>query len=236
MVAASPVDVAVNPNNPAQRYVLWNTGRIDVQGGAPAITEQVTWYDRFEPPGRAIWVTNWTTGSGFVLDYRGGFNAFNGATHPSWANGVMSGVPLTSSPSSRRYVDWSWDPSGNGQGYVLDQWGELLPFGGATAAPRTGRRFTWGAARRLQMQWSPAKRAVQMDLYGVMRPEFSQAPITDQGAYWTGHDYARDFVVTDFVNFGGLKLNLYGGVHAFGSSPGVFGSPQRVGADVARTL
>lgn len=246
MVAVSPVDVRINPNNAAQRYVLWNNGRIDAIGGAPPVTDQKTWYTRFEPPGVAIHITNWTTGAGYVLDYRGGFNPFGGAPElgstasDGYAAGVpaVSGIPVSTSPQSRWYVDWAWNPAGNGQGYVLDQWGQLWPFGGASAPPRTGRRFTWGAARKLAMNWGAQVRGVQMDLYGGLRPEFSLPAIGNQGAYWPGSDYARDFTVTNWTDagFAGYKLNLYGGVHAFGVAEPAYGFRERVGADVARTI
>jgi hypothetical protein len=242
MAAAGPVDVAVNPNNTDQRYILWGNGRIDALGGAVPVTGQKTWYDRFEPPAVALHITNWTTGAGYMLEYRGGFEPFNGA--PNLGAGpeyyTVAGIPRTASPYIRRYVDWSWDPAGTGQGYVLDQYGQLLQFGGATAPPRTGPMWTWPAAKKLVMRWTPSKLGIILDLYGGLHDEFGLtsfpggfAPV----AYAKGMDYARDIVVTDWAVPSGYTLNLYGGVYPFGSATSVAqGSSYRRGADVGRSL
>ncbi len=239
MTNASPIDVAVNPNNSAQRYVLWGNGRIDNIGGAPSITDApVLWYSRTDlPVGVAIHIINWNTGAGYILDYQGGFQALNGAPQittgspdPGYTN--TNGLPYV---DHRRYVDWSWDPAGNGQGYALDGYGQLWPFGGATAPPRTGPRWGSRVARKLAMQWTPAKRSVTLDIYGGLHGDFGQSsPL--YGPYWKCWDAARDLVVTDWANGRGYVLDLFGGVHSFGGATRAFGFPYRVGADVARTL
>jgi hypothetical protein len=237
-VTASPIDAAVNPNNTDQRYILWNNGRIDAVGGAPAVTGNQTWYDRFEPPAVALHVTDWTTGSGYTLDYRGGFHEFGGAPELG-VSGVVAGVPLSASPRERLYVDWSWNPDGSGQGYVLDRWGKLLPFGGATAPPRAGRRFSGPITRRLDMQWSPDKRAITLTMFGGMYGDFAavvgSAP-TSLGGLTTRFDAIRDFVVTDWATGAGHMLDLYGGLHEFGGAPNSYGFPYNPGGDVARVL
>jgi hypothetical protein len=230
-------DVAINPNNTDQRLVLWSNGRIDALGGAPTITASVTWYDRFEPPGRAITVSNWVTGAGYVLDYRGGFNPFNGA--PDVGSGStsnqMPGIPLTSAPSVRRYVDWAWDPALNGQGYVLDQYGQILPFGGASAPTFTGQRWNFPNARKLKMQFGATKRGVIMDQYGYLYPEFG-ATIGNIGPAWPGFNASRDMAVVAWNPITGYKLDLYGGLHGIGGLAKPSGFPYRKGADVGRVL
>jgi hypothetical protein len=189
----------------------------------------------------ALHVTDWTTGSGYVLDYRGGFSPFGGA--PALGSGstptVVPGIPLSASPSTRLYRDWSWDPSGSGQGYVLDLWGKLLPFGGATPPPRTGPRFPSARARRLQMRWSPSKMAITIDMHGRMYGDFASftMPARPSTLGAIRNDIVRDFVVTNWTAPpSGHILDLQGGVHEFGSAANSIGFPYKPGADVARTL
>jgi hypothetical protein len=238
MAAAAPVDIAVNPNDETQWYILWSNGRIDAVN-APPIEDQTTWYDRFEPPGVAIHIENWTTGAGWVLDYRGGFNPLNGATHASVGLGdnptAMSGVPVSASPRARLYVDWSWDPAGTGQGYVLDRYGKITPFGGATAPPRAGNRWSTPQAIRLEMQWTPSKKAITVDGYGRLFTDFaatvgaSSFPRPKFGAI-------RDFKVTNWTDGSGYLLDLYGRLHRFGTATAVSGFPVNTGGDMARVL
>jgi hypothetical protein len=238
MAAAAPVDIAVNPNDETQWYILWSNGRIDAVN-APPITDQTTWYDRFEPPGVAIHIENWTTGAGWVLDYRGGFNPLNGATHASVGLGdnptAMSGVPVSASPRARLYVDWSWDPASTGQGYVLDRYGKITPFGGATAPPRAGNRWSTPQAIRLEMQWTPSKKAITVDGYGRLYTDFaatvgaSSFPRPKFGAI-------RDFKVTNWTDGSGYLLDLYGRLHRFGTATAVSGFPVNTGGDMARVL
>lgn len=234
MATASVVDAIVNPNNSAQRYVLWGNGRIDAIGGAPAVTGQATWYDRVDQPiAVAIWVTNWATGAGYVLDKFGGVHDHNGAT--PMANGLLNGVPYTNGTATR-YVDWSWNPSGNGQGYALDHYGQMWPYGGATAPTVvSGKRWTWAAAKKLAMQWSPTKLALILDVYGGLHREFSSAADPAPGLYSYGNDVARDLAVTDWTTPSGYELDKYGAVHEWGSAPAITG-PYRAGADVARDI
>jgi len=233
-MTASPVDVKVNPNNTDQRYVAWGTGRIEAVGGAVPIVGQATWYGAlYQPVVVAIHIIDWATGAGYQLDLYGATHAFNGA--PDLANFNQT-VPYTN--PTRRYVDWAWNPDGSGQGYVLDQYGKLYPFGGAAVPPRAGARFTWPAARKLQMRWAPDVRAITMDLYGGLHGDFALPSALAPFAYWPNWDAARDFVVTDWATPGGYVLDLWGGVHGGGGAAGAVGStvPYRKGADVARCL
>jgi hypothetical protein len=231
VAAAGVVDVKFNPNNSDQRYVMYGNGRIDAFGGAPAVTGQATWYTALNQPiVVAIHITDWTTGAGYQLDRYGAVHAFNGAT--ALPGGVLSGVPYT--PGVPKYVDWAWDTAANGQGYVLDQYGQVYPFGGASAPTFTGPRWSWPAAKKLKMQFTPSKRGVILDAWGGLQPEFGST-LTSTGAYWPRWDAARDFVPTGYNPITGYKLDLYGAVHGVNLSNPV-GFPSRVGADVARIL
>lgn len=234
-------DVAVNPNNSAQRYILWTNGRIDNIGGAPPITGP-GWYDRLDTVAMALHITDWVAGKGYVLDWQGGFNPLGGAPDLMTDNVQypLKSVPGVEYVTFRCYIDWSWDPAGTGQGYVLDLWGRLYAFGGATAPPRTGSRFIYDDARRLVMQWSPVKQAVTMDLHGGLYGDFGLNLPTNLGNWYSPtQDAARDVFVTDWVSnpIKGYTLDLHGETHAWGGAS-ISGAPGGVwqNADVARSL
>jgi hypothetical protein len=219
---------------------LWTNGRIDAGGGAPPVTdlgEASDWYSRFDPPGVAIYITNWSTGAGWVLDYRGGFNAINGATHTNVSNTVMAGIPISADPHSKLYVDWAWDPAGNGQGYVLDAYGRIRAFGGATAPPRTTARWGSQQARKFQMRFSPSKLAITADRYGKLWGDFG-ATVGAVASTWGNPttDKLRDFTVMDWTTGSGYLMAADGSMHVFGTRTRPFGWPSKVGGDLARTL
>lgn len=241
MTASSPVDVAVNPNNTDQRYILWGNGRIDAIGGAVPITDNPQWYNRLDQPvGVALHIKDWSTGAGYVLDMQGGFQPIGGA--PALGTGstpqAVTGVPYITT-HTRTYVDWSWDPSGTGQGYVLDVYGQLWPFGGASAPPRAGRRYTTPRAVALDMQWSPTKMGAQLDWNGRVYPEFGATGVGSLTEIQPTFSAFRDLVVTDWSNAAGLSgytLTLHGSVRSFGVAPSAFGWTYNPAGDVARTL
>lgn len=234
-----PVDVAINPNNQAQRYILWGNGRIDNLGGAVPILDGPKWFDRLDQPvGVAIWITNWTTGAGYVLDVAGGFQAFGGAptittaSGDTWANN--NGLPYT---NVRTYVGWSWDPAGSGQGYAIDFWGQIWPFGGAPPAPRTGPRFGSPAVKGFEMQWTPTKKAYTLDLFGAVWLDWAAVAPNPVARYFAPTDVARDLAITNWTTGAGYVLTADGAVHSFGgASSSLFGGPYLPGTDVARVL
>lgn len=240
MTAASPIDIAVNPNNTAQRYILWGNGRVDAVGGAPPNTAGPLWFDRLDNPvARAIHITNWTNGQGYILDFQGGFQAMNGA--PTLGVGTENqditalGVPYL---PGEHYVDWSWNPDGSTQGYVLDQYGQIFGFGGATAPPRTGPRWTLPVARKFEMQWTPSKKAVTMDLHGGLHNDFGAPTVANPYSYWPTGDVARDFRITDWTaSPQGYLLDWWGAIHVIGNVVDPVGTgPYLVGSDVARNF
>lgn len=231
--APSVVDIEVNAANTAQRYVLWSNGRIDAIGGAPAITSGPNWYDRYDQPvGVALWITDWATGAGYVLDYTGKFNPLNGAPTLG-TGGYVSGVPKS---SKRKYVDWTWDPSGSGKGYVVDRWGQLYAFGGATAPPRTGPRWGHPVCKRIKAQWTPTLKVIILDQYGGLWAEFAAVVGGSGGGVllWPGWDAARDFEIIDWVTGKGYVLDLYGGHTPFGGAVVINGFPFKNGVDCGR--
>jgi hypothetical protein len=213
--------------------VLWSNGRIDAYGGAPVIATGPSWYDRTDQPvGVALWISNWATGAGYVLDYTGKFNVINGAPALGTA-GYVSGVPQA---SGRKYVDWAWDPAGSGKGYVVDRWGQLYAFGGATAPTRTGPRWGHPVCKRIKVQWTPTLKLIMLDQYGGLWADFN-AVVGGSGTgvlLWPGWDAARDFEIVDWTNGKGYVLDLYGGHTPFGGAIVINGFPYKNGVDCGR--
>jgi hypothetical protein len=235
----SVVDIAVNPNNQSQRYILFGNGRIDAQGGAVPITGQATFFYTYEQPVVvAIWITNWATGAGYMLDVFGAFQPLNGAPVITTASGTTwvnsNGLPYV---QVRRYVAWSWDPAGTGQGYAVDYYGELFEFGGAPDPARLGPRWSTPSCKGLQMQWSPTKKGYLLDLYGGVAPEWGAATPSPAAPYYAPNDVARDIEITDWTAGAGYTLTGDGAIHAFGgASSSLYGGPYAPGADVARSF
>lgn len=235
MVAATPVDTAINPNNAAQRVVLWGNGRIDSYGGLPQVTDGPNWYQRVDQQvGVAIHITNWTTLAGYILDIQGGFQAFGGAPDiPVDEAGFTLGLPYV---QERRYCDWSWNPSGATSGYVIDVYGEIFEFGGE---PDSGRAaiFTTPAVKGFKMRWAPSKAAVILDASGAVWMHWDATAPTNPPPYFRGRDVARDLAVTAWAPAAGYVLTGDGAAHSFGgSASSMVAGPYRAGQDVAREL
>jgi hypothetical protein len=232
MTSTSPtvVDVDVNPANTNQRYVLWSNGYIQAYGGAPAITSGPNWFDRVDQPvGVAFHITNWSNGQGYVLDYTGKFWSLNGAATMG-TGGYVSGVPQS---TDRKYVDWAWDPANPTRGAVLDVWGQLYVFGGLTACPRVGRRWSHPVAKRCKMRFTPDLRCITLDMYGGLHGDWNSSAFEDT-ARWPGWDAGRDFCVTDWTSHQGYVLDLYGGHSSFGGAKVVLGYRYKDGVDCGR--
>jgi hypothetical protein len=243
--AGEPVDVIVNPGNTAQRYILWGNGRIDAVGGAPSATIIPEWFDRLDQPvGVAIWITNWTTGAGYVLDCQGGFQQVNGAAALGSGTGGVDvtalGVPYFTNGGlgGHLYVDWSWDPGGSGRAVVLDKYGQFYYFQGPTTAPRSGKRWTYPVAKKLAVHWTSGNpdQAITLDAAGGLHADYA-AVRDNSGPYWVGWDAARDLAVTSWGSpVAGYVLDLYGAPQSFGGAASAYGGPYKVGSDSARCL
>jgi hypothetical protein len=232
MVSTSPtvVDVDVNPADTDQRYVLWSNGYVQAYGGAPAITSGPNWFDRVDQPvGVAFHITDWATGAGYVLDYTGKFWPLNGAT-PMGTGGYVSGVPQS---DQRKYCDWAWDPDNPTRGAVLDEWGQVYVFGGLTACPRAGRRWSHPRAKKCKARFTPDLRLITLDMYGGLHGDYNSAGFDDDDR-WPGWDAGRDFCVTDWDNHKGYVLDLYGGHSDFGGAKKVYGYRFKEGVDCGR--
>lgn len=243
MAAPTPVAIRVNPNNSAQFYVLWGTGRIDNHGGAAPIVGTPTWYDRPDQPVAVdIHITSWSaTPSGYIFDKQGGFHEFGSAP------AITSGGSGDSLPTNNngltyvdhdRYVNFEWDPAGNGQGYAIDHYGEIFEFGGAPDAPRQGPRFTTPTVRAFKMSWTGGvKKAVSLDASGGIWLDFATTAPSSYPPYFQYREVTTDLAITDWSTLKGYVLTTDGAAHGFGGAIDLLAmGPYRADMDTSRLI
>jgi hypothetical protein len=126
--------------------------------------------------------------------------------------------------------------NGGVPGYVLDGWGGIHPFGGASR-PSGGPYWPgWDIARGIAAASSPTSGYV-LDGWGGIHP-FRGAGSALASAYWPGWDIARAIALNpcDSGGASGYVLDGWGGVHPFGGAPVLFGSAYWRGWDIARSM
>lgn len=104
---------------------------------------------------------------------------------------------------------------GTGQGYAVDGFGELHPFGVGDAPPppaEAGPSFSFDIARDVALL--PDGRGYVLDGWGGLHP-FNGAPPADGGPYWRGRDIARSVMLLPDGS-GGYVTDGWGGMHPFG--------------------
>lgn len=227
----------INPAAPAQRYVLWDNGRIDPIGGALPITGTPTQFNTVPPantpgPIRALVVTDWSGPSGYVMDWNGTVTGFGTVTAPaSQAAGVPFGFPIA--------IDLAMNPTANGQGYILDVGAAVHEFGGATALTQppalninTGQeawRFhfeTFGGRFYVMTTWGAI---YEMNGAGAITTVDNAAlnslgqTLGTRGAFWPSWSIAKEVEFYDFVNGKGWMLDGWGGIHNLNGAEVVFG-------------
>jgi len=116
-------------------------------------------------------------------------------------------------------------------GYVVDAYGGLHPFGGATAV--TGGAYWPGQDLARGVAVTPTRGGWVLDAYGGVHP-FAGGPAPTGAPYWSGQDLARAIVAAP--TRGGWVLDAYGGVHAFGGAPAITTAAFWPGRDLARAL
>jgi uncharacterized protein YvpB len=124
-------------------------------------------------------------------------------------------------------------------GVVLDGYGGLHPFGGASITTTNAPYWPgWDIARAIAVRpdggggWT-------LDGWGGIHAWGAAQPVSMPG-YWTGWDIARDMVMTSRGSDGdvdgrqGYLLDGFGGIHPWGGAPALSGPYP--GTDVARSL
>ena len=168
--------LATNPNDPNQYYILWTNGLVEAKGSNPPPDLPTSSGDQIAAGTvpritdiqdnlyvmRAIQVTNWTTNppSGYVMDMYGRIFNFGNAT------AVPANVqPVTATFPYDNYQDFVMNPAGDGQGYALAGNGSVPNIGGSI---QIGGQFDYlgdESAARIEMpNWTSKKYVVYDNL------------------------------------------------------------------------
>ncbi len=204
------------------------TGTFKWQHGAPGVVIPALAYDNglvIDGAGTTLEVLDASDGT--RLFSFGASGIFYGA--PSVANGQI----FAGSVDKNVYAFGIGVPGPGG--HILDAWGAIHPFGGAS--PVSGEPWWpgWDIARGMVMRPDGTSGWV-LDGWGGVHP-FGNAPKVTNGPYWYGFDIARGIALNpcDPAN-GGYVLDGWGGVHPFGTAPPVTGGPYWDGSDLARGI
>ncbi|HEY4868609.1 MAG TPA: PQQ-binding-like beta-propeller repeat protein, partial [Candidatus Dormibacteraeota bacterium] len=121
-------------------------------------------------------------------------------------------------------------------GYLLDGYGGVHPYGGASFSSASAYHPGWDIARGIVMRPDRASGYV-LDGYGGVAP-FGLAAAPLDNAYWPGWDIARAIALNpcDGTGNSGYTLDGWGGVHPFGAAPALDGVASWPGWDIARGL
>jgi len=91
------IDMVVNPDNPAQGYVLDTFGAAHPFGGAKAAYTGVNFGDNGKGNAQKLVITDWNKPAGYVLDVLGGIHPFGGLAKPTdgpyWRNAYQRPAP-----------------------------------------------------------------------------------------------------------------------------------------------
>lgn len=227
---ATPVRIRVNPADTDQRLVLWDNGRWDAYGVADPVTADPAppaWYSWIGRGPAADFAYDWSSGSGYVLDFYGGLHPFGGTTKTT--------VPPYLKPYAI-YRALVMHPDMDGKGWALDARGIIWHFGGAAAisgwdTPKWAGLY----ARRLVMD-TTTREGYVLDGWGGVH-QFGGAPaVGSTPGYWRGWDIARGLAIYDVAGGKGWKLDGWGGVHAVGGAASGAGGPYWRGWDIARDI
>jgi hypothetical protein len=167
---------------------------------------------------------------GYVADAFGGLHAFGGAppvVGRPYTPGRESVANIALRPGdlvgALLRTDWSLTPFGKrGQGYPV----ACTPFRGA---PPRGASYD-----PVPRQGAIAYAGATVDAFGNVAPFCDSAPlVTTGGPHWPGWPIARGLAITEGLT-GGIVLDGFGGLHAFGRARIVTPGPYWHGWDIAR--
>jgi len=161
-------------------------------------------------------ITDWSKGSGYVLDAWGGIHSFGGAP-------ATSGGPYWQGKDLARKIVVRSDQKG---GYVLDAWGGIHPFAignNPKPAGATGGSYWngWDIARAITLNPNNTGGYVLDGWGGIHTFAIGNSPKPPEakgGPYWKGQDNARDLVITDWSKGSGFLLETQGNIFGFGGS------------------
>lgn len=157
---------------------------------------------------------------------------------------LASAIPISSVVASSATPTASTSIAPDNGGVLLDGYGGLHAFGGASLTTNGSPYWAgWDIARAVSIMPGGAG-GWTLDGYGgvhswgaappISAPMYSADPSARAPAYWPGRDIARALVVLpDKVS--GYELDGYGGLHNFGAAPPLL-TPVYWGWDIARGL
>jgi len=178
---------------------------------------------------------------GYVMDGYGGLHPFATGSNPMPAS--LSG-----------FAYWpGWDiardllllptaTASQPQGYTMDGFGGLHPFGGAPVAHFSAYWPNWDIAKRAVLL-SDGSGGYVMDGYGGLHPFATGSnpmpPAISNFGYWPNWNIARDVALlpgSTAASVGGMTIDGWGGVHPFGNASPVGGFAYWRGWDIARSV
>lgn len=145
------------------------------------------------------------------------------AAYAATLYGAVSGVssPPATGPGFGGPLGRGVAAAPGGGGYVLDAYGGLHSFGGAT--PMTGSAYWpgWDITRGIALDPSGTGGLV-LDGFGGLHPFGASGAPRGAVPYWPGMDVARGIALTADSTLArpkGYVLDAYGGIHPFGGAP-----------------
>lgn len=215
------VDVAQHPTDPEKSYILWSDGKISYRGaGLPSLeaTRPTAWEGTGQQPARAIQITDWTLGKGYILAATGLIYPLNGAT------GGYTDPNTLPWPYILQYDAFYMNPDGSGAGYITSTSGHIWQFGGAAAPSGSDFVFSPAQGRRFFANFSGPSATPYAFMHGNGQVHFrtgaglGAAETPTYGPVFN-FDIARDFVVHDTTGYwSGYILDGYGWIHTFYST------------------
>jgi hypothetical protein len=183
--------IAQVPGSPTEGYVLDGWGGVHPFGGAPDVTISAYWPGWDIAKGIVVNPPSHLNPcvSGYVLDGWGGIHPFADTS----AGDGCSAANMPATPTDNAY--WhGWNIARGialdayGEGYTLDGWGGVHPFGGAASFDSTAYWPGWDIARSIVI--NPMGSGYVLDGWGGIHP-YGFAPPVPSNAYWPGWDIAK---------------------------------------------
>jgi hypothetical protein len=133
---------------------------------------------------------------------------------------------------------FAFSPGSTTQGYVLDGYGGLHPFGGAPMVNTTGYWAGWDIAKDVVVA-TDGHSGFVLDAYGGLHPfaeDGETMPATPALSNYFGWNIARSAIYIPGSSTQGYVLDGFGGISPFGGAPALATNSYFPGIDTARGL
>jgi len=178
---------------------------------------------------------------GYVMDGYGGLHPFATGSNPMPA-AVSDFAYWRGWDIARDLLLLPTATAAQPQGYTMDGFGGLHPFGGAPVPHFSAYWPNWDIARRMVLL-SDSTGGYVMDGFGGLHPfavgSNPMPPAITNFGYWPNWNIARDVALlpgSTAANVSGMTIDGWGGVHPFGNASAVSGFAYWRGWDIARTI